>query len=135
MKIKDRIKRSIPNRKSEIILRKDFQKMGSQSQISRALTSLQKEGFLVRLGYGVYAKAKRSSITEKSIPRISFEELMIEAMRRLDIDVQLGKSLQEYQRGETTQMPMRFILDSKDRIITRKLSIGKKALWYENDYS
>lgn len=135
MKIKDRIKRSIPNRKSEIILRKDFQKMGSQSQISRALTSLQKEGFLVRLGYGVYAKAKRSSITGKSIPRISFEELMIEAMRRLDIDVQLGKSLQEYQRGETTQMPMRFILDSKDRIITRKLSIGKKALWYENDYS
>ena len=42
--IKDRMIRSVSMRRSEIILRSDFERMGSQSQISRVLGDFVREG-------------------------------------------------------------------------------------------
>lgn len=50
--IKDRMIRSIALRKGEVLLRADFDRMGSASQVSRALKMVVSDGKLVRLGYG-----------------------------------------------------------------------------------
>ena len=77
--IKARMQRSIALRKGEVVLRADFAQLGSPSQISRALKALQAEGRIVRLGYGVYAKARPSVLSGKPIPRVTLEELAQES--------------------------------------------------------
>ena len=58
--IKDRMIRSIALRKGEVVLRADFERMGSPSQVSRALKEVVSVGKLVRLGYpGIRANVRR----------------------------------------------------------------------------
>ena len=68
MNIVDRIKRSVANRNADVFVRADFMPFGSQAQVGRALNELQSEGVLVKLGVGVYAKAKPSVLSGKPIP-------------------------------------------------------------------
>ena len=67
--VKERMIRSIAKRKGEVVLRSDFAELGSASQISRALKELLKDGKIVRLGYGVYAKAKLNIFSGKPSTR------------------------------------------------------------------
>ena len=60
LSVKERMVRSIALRKSEVVLRGDFESMGSASQVSRALKALIEDGKIIRLGYGIYAKARPS---------------------------------------------------------------------------
>jgi hypothetical protein len=61
--------RSIALRKGEVVMRVDFERMGSPSQISRVLKALVADGKLVRLGYGTYAKA-RPAVYRASLCRV-----------------------------------------------------------------
>lgn len=71
LSIRDRMIRSVTMRRGEVVLRSDFEQMGSQSQISRIFSDFVKEGRLVRLGYGVFAKARISSLTGKPVPLVN----------------------------------------------------------------
>jgi hypothetical protein len=68
MNITDRIKRSVSNKKGDVFLRAEFQSFGSIAQVSRSLSELQNKGALIKLGVGVYAKAKTSVLSGKPIP-------------------------------------------------------------------
>ena len=78
--VKERMVRSIALRKGEVVVRADFESMGSPSQISRALKELIEAGKIVRLGYGVYAKARPSTLSGTPVPRVYLEELAQEAL-------------------------------------------------------
>lgn len=56
LSIKDRMKRSVLRSKAAVFLRSDFARFGEYRQISRALSALEKEAVLRRVGYGIYAK-------------------------------------------------------------------------------
>ncbi|CAM5778630.1 hypothetical protein CCAE64S_00176 [Castellaniella caeni] len=133
--IKDRMIRSIALRKSEVILRADFESMGSASQISRALKELIEAGKIVRLGYGVYAKACPSALTGKPIPRASLAELGQEALEKLGVPVKLGHAQTAYSEGKTTQVPVRTTFNTGQRRISRKLAVGISTVRYENNYN
>lgn len=49
LSVKDRMVRSIALRKGEVVLRADFEAMGSPSQISRAIKELIEAGKIVRV--------------------------------------------------------------------------------------
>ncbi len=132
--IKDRMIRSVSMRRSEIVLRSDFERMGSQSQISRVLVDFVREGRLVRIGYGVFAKARRSSLSGKPVPRQPLEVLVAEALRRLNIEASVGQPEQEYASGKSTQVPILTTFNTGRRRISRKLMLGKRSIRYENDY-
>ena len=132
--VKERMTRSIAKRKGEVVLRSDFAAMGSASQISRALKELLKDGKIVRLGYGVYAKAKPSIFTGKPSTRVSLEELAFEALQRLGVAVKLGQAQAAYAAGETTQIPMRATFNTGRKRVSRKLTVGVRTVQYENDY-
>lgn len=132
--IKDRMVRSIARRKGEIVLRADFEAMGSASQISRVLKQLIEAGKIVRLGYGVYAKARPSLLSGKPVPRVSLEELAQEALEKLSVPVQLGRAQADYAEGKTTQIPVRTTFNTGQRRISRKITVGISTVRYENHY-
>ncbi|PUE05905.1 S-adenosylhomocysteine hydrolase [Limnohabitans sp. T6-5] len=133
--LKDRMVRSIALRKGEVVMRADFEKMGSASQISRVLKELIAEGKIVRLGYGTYAKARPSTLSGKPVPRVTLEELAQEALGKLDVPVTLGRAQRAYVEGRTTQIPVRTTFNTGHRRISRKITVGISTVRYENNYS
>jgi hypothetical protein len=109
--------------------------MGSPSQISRAIKELIDAGKIVRIGYGVYAKARSSIISGKPVARVTLEELAQDALLKLGVDVTLGRAQTEYRKGRTTQIPVRTTFNTGKRRISRKLSVGITTVSYENNYS
>ena len=133
--LKDRMVRSIALRKGEVVMRVDFERMGSPSQISRVLKQLVADGKIVRLGYGTYAKARPSSLSGKPVPRVTLAELAQETLQKLEIPATLGRAQRAYAEGRTTQIPVRTTFDTGYRRITRKITVGISTVRYENNYS
>lgn len=131
-RIKDRIARSIGRSSCEVFLRSDFRDIGSYSEVGKALNALRGEGRLVRLGYGVYAKARTSSLSGRSVPRKPLETLAREALEKLGVSAQPGRAEREYMAG-STQVPVRVSFDTGRRRITRKLQVGREEVVFESD--
>jgi len=127
----ERIKRSVVNRDDGVFLRGEFERFGSPAQVGRALTQLTREGALVRLGVGVYAKAKPSVLTGKPIPARPLEVLAPEVLKKLGITVMPSRLTQDYNAGRSTQLPSGIVLNTGKRRIARKLSFNGKAVQYE----
>ena len=133
--LKERMLRSLALRKGEVLMRADFERMGSPSQISRVLKELMADGKIVRLGYGTYAKARPSSLSGKPVPRVSLAELAQETLQKLDVPARLGRAQRAYAEGRTTQIPVRTTFDTGSRRISRKITVGISTVRYENNYS
>jgi hypothetical protein len=131
-RIKDRIARSIGRSSAEVFLRPDFKEIGSYAQIGRALNALTREGRLVRIGYGVYVKARPSSLSGKPVPRKPLESLALETLGKLGVVVQPGRAAREYLAG-STQIPAEVSVDTGRRRISRRLRVGSREVRYENN--
>lgn len=134
MKLEDRMLRSVKQRADTVILRSELAGMGSATQVSEALKSLQEKGVLVRIGTGVYAKTRKSSVTGTTIPAGSLETLAVEALRKLGVSVGAGSAAAAYNAGRTTQLPGAFVANTGRRRISRKIAVGGRTVAYENDY-
>ena len=117
-----------------VILRSELIGMGSTSQVSKALRSLQAKFVLVRIGTGVYAKTRASSVTGAIIPAGSLETLVIETFKKLGICVKAGRAAAAYNSGATSQLPGAFVVHTGPRRIYRKIAVGGRFVAYENDY-
>jgi hypothetical protein len=82
----------------------------------------------------VYAKTRQSSVTGAIIPAGSLETLGVEALRKLGVPVAPGRAAAAYNAGATTQIPGIFVANTGRRRISRMISVGGRALKYENDY-
>lgn len=130
-----RIKLSIVKRKSDVFLKKEFNSMGSEAQVSRALRHLVDEGLVVRVGVGIYAKAKLSVISKQPIPVRPVSVLAPQVLTKLGVAVYPSKLTREYNRGATTQIPSDNVVNTGPRRITRRLGFGNQSIVYENDYA
>ena len=133
MYLEDRLKIAIAKRASDVFLRTDFARLGSEAQRGRALRSLIESGVIVKLGVGVYAKAKRSVLSGEPIPVQPVEVLAEEALGRLGVKVYPSKQVELYNAGKTTQLPAATVVNTGNRRIVRKLGFGKKTVQYENN--
>ncbi|MGE8510433.1 MAG: DUF6088 family protein [Paraburkholderia terricola] len=133
MYLEGRLKIAIAKRASDVFLRTDFARLGSEAQLGRALRSLIESGVIVKLGVGVYAKAKRSVLSGEPIPVQPVEVLAEEALGRLGVKVYPSKQVELYNAGKTTQLPAATVVNTGNRRIVRKLGFGKKTVQYENN--
>ena len=131
MYIVNRLKRSLANRKTDVFLRSELQSFGSPAQVSRALTELQKDGVLVKLGVGVYAKAKPSVLTGKPIPTKPLEVLAPEILKKFGVQAGLSRQALEYNAGVSTQVPSGVVINTGKCRIQRKLGFNGKLVQYE----
>ncbi|MFP3562931.1 DUF6088 family protein [Paraburkholderia sp. SIMBA_030] len=132
MYLEDRLKISIAKQTADVFLRTDFARFGSEAQVSRALRKLVDSGVIVKLGVGVYAKAKRSALSGVPIPVQPVEILAEKALARMGVKVYPSSQVELYNSGRTTQLPAKVVINTGDRRIGRKLGFGKKTIQYEN---
>ncbi|VVE24733.1 hypothetical protein PHO31112_03312 [Pandoraea horticolens] len=133
MKLRDKLKSSLRQWKADVFLRADFAALGSEAHLSRVLRGLVDAGTIVKLGVGVYAKAKPSALSGNPIPVRPVEVLAPQALKRLGIKTYPSKLVAAYNAGSTTQLPANIVVNTGNRRITRKLGFGRKFIQYENN--
>jgi len=114
------------------VLRKDFDGLGSYRQISRTINKLIEEKKLVKIGTGVYAKAYLSKYSNTPLIKNGTDSTLREALKRLDIDYELGNAEKAYNEGKTTQVPVRNIVRLKSRC-RRRLGYKNSELIFEKN--
>lgn len=114
-----------------VVLRSELLALGTRSQVDRTLAMLVNQGALVRAGRGVYVKTRISSITGERIPAATLETVAAAVFQKLGIATSAGQAVRDYNSGLSTQLPMRFVLNTAGRRISRKLTIGGRSVAYE----
>lgn len=127
-----RLKRYLVQTRSSVVLRADLLRLGySSSSLSAALNALITDGLLVRIGVGVYAKAKPSVLSGKPIPVEPLEVLAPIALRKLGVKVEAARRTRDYNAGRTGQVPVGLVVNVGRSRVTRRLGFNGKFVEYE----
>lgn len=128
--LKDKIRYRIKKSKSSVFLLKDFDDLSDRNQTGRALRELIKENLLMKIGYGLYSRAKKSFFDREIIPERGLIEAGKEALFKLGIKTYPTTYETLYNNFQSTQVPTGRVIGVKSRI-TRKISEGGYSLKYE----
>jgi len=131
MKLEDRISRSIAQRSGLVVLRSEFSRMGSDSQVGRVLARLVSEGRLVRVSKGAFAKARINKFTGLPTPAGTLESIAAELFRKLNVEIAPGRLVDDYNAEVSTQIPMLAMVTTGKRRISRKVTVGNRTIVYE----
>lgn len=113
--IAQRVRRSRRN----VFMRSDFDEFGSYDAVGRALRQQVQAGRLVKIGYGLYAKAEPSPLTGKPVPIVGIRTLASEVIRRLGKSVEPSRFDKAYNSGRSAQIPTGRTLTVSARIRRR----------------
>ena len=132
---KNKTLKFINRMKGCIVLREDVACLGDARQVSRGLKALVVDEELIRLGYGVYAKAEASKYPEfvdrpMIRARAGFTEACLEILKRLGVQWELSQAIKDYNEGKSQQVPARLTVRLKSRF-RRTISYGNRKLRYE----
>lgn len=129
MTTKDRIQFRLNRSKRYVFIRSDFEDIAGYDQIGKVLRKLVKEGQLLKVGYGVYTKARKNVITGKLMPASpgGSAAVIIEVLDRLKVDYLLVGATSAYNSGESTQIPASLEIKTSPRF-KRRLSVGNSLL-------
>lgn len=118
--------------RGNVVLRKDLEDLGSVRQVSRGLRALLQDKKLVRVGFGIYAKAYASSYTDKPLIKGGIDTALRAVLNRMDVEWEPGSAEQAYNAGKTTQIPMGNIVKLNTRF-RRQIAYGKNKLIFEKE--
>lgn len=131
--VETRIIESINTSESNVFLRDEFSVFGSYSQVGRALRSLIAQGVLVKAGYGIYVKARLSTISDSTVPVISLLEIGLEVMSKIGVSARLGNDMIALNNQTSTQIPMKPIINIGNSNVKRRIYLGKRSISYEKN--
>lgn len=118
--------------RGSVVLRKDFNDLGSYRQISRAIKNLIAEKQLVKVGTGIYAKAYLSKYSDTPLIKNGTDTTLRAALKRLGIAYEPGSAEKAYNEGKTTQVPARNIVRLKSRC-RRRIGYKNSELIFEKN--
>ncbi|MCP4234471.1 MAG: hypothetical protein GY770_12945 [Aestuariibacter sp.] len=129
--LKSKIKYRISRSKGAVFTPRDFRDLSDSRQVGRVLRQLVVDETLIRFGQGLYAKAKRSSLTGNLIPVKPLPELAVEALtEKLMVKVVPSTAAELYSKGQTTQVPTGRLIAVKGRV-SRKMAYDGKSIKYQ----
>jgi hypothetical protein len=128
--LEQRMADHIARKKGDVFLRADFADLGGYDQVGRALRKLVDRGKLVKVGYGLYARAGVSPLSGKTVPTKNLPALATEALRKLNVEVAPSSHATAYESGRTTQVPTGRAIAVKGRI-SRKIGYDGKYVSFE----
>lgn len=126
----DRILARISRKKTKVLLREDFRDLGGYDQVGRALRQLTAQGKIVKIGYGLYAKARVSALTGDVLPVSPIPVLAKEALDRLGEEVVPTRAELDYESGRSTQVPTGRLIGVTGRV-NRKIGFKDVSIRYE----
>jgi len=129
-----RIARSLGiSKRKTVFLRSDFESFGTSTRVTRALQDLIAEGRIIRVGRGVYVKARPSSVTGNPVPVEPLEVVAYKAMEALGVDVQWGSAQRAYVGGLTQDVPMNLSVDVGSSRVSRRIAFGGREVKLERN--
>jgi hypothetical protein len=127
--LRRKVANRIARKRGSVFLPREFTDLGGPDQVLRALRELVRAGQLVRLGYGVYARAIRSRLSGKPIlynPN-GLDGAAQEVLNKLGVKWEPTAAQRAYNEGRSTQVPANPALCIKGRF-SRRLSDGISEL-------
>ena len=125
-KITYRVKRS----KTPVFVRDDFKDIGGYDQVGRILRGLVKKELLVSLGYGTYARSKKSSVSGAVVPVEPLPVLAKKLLKKLGVKIAPSSAERAYNTGNSTQVPTGRVIGVKGRIV-RRIGYNGKYISFE----
>ena len=132
-KLREEIKARIARKKGEdVFLPCEFHDLGGEEQVSRALRFLVRKKALVKLGYGIYARAGISRLSGETILYCpgGFLGAARQALTKLGVAWEMTAAQKAYNEGRSTQVPVNPVVRIKGRF-SRRLSDGNLELVIE----
>ncbi|MFT6579504.1 MAG: hypothetical protein ACJAW0_001954 [Zhongshania sp.] len=130
--LKSRVRLRINKSKGSVFTPGDFFDLSGRDQVGRALRELVAEDTIIRFGQGLYAKAKRSSVTGTIIPIKPLPDLAREALEeKLKVKLMPNTDVERYNSSESTQVPTGRVITVKGRV-NRKMSFNGKSIKLRN---
>jgi len=102
--LEERLLKRIDRKRGAVFLRTNFGDLGGYDQVGRVLRDLVRKGQLVRVGQGLYARARPSITSGEPLPARGLATLP-EALGRVGIETVPTRLERAYNAGETTQVP------------------------------
>ncbi|WP_318493328.1 DUF6088 family protein [Photobacterium leiognathi] len=126
MVAEERILTMIRRSKKYVFERKNFYGVASYSHVGRCLTRLVLKGQLMKIGYGLYTKARINSLTGELMPSHpgGVDGIVREVLILKNVDFELDKFSMLYLSGKTTQVPASFVYSWPQKQFNRKLIIA-----------
>jgi hypothetical protein len=119
-------------RRRSVFLSRDFTDLASPQSISRALRLLVAEGYLIKLGQGVYAKAEMNRLTGEPMIACNggFGLAARQALTRLGVKWEPCQAEKDFNEGRSDQVPVTPAVKVRSRC-SRRLAYGNRTLAYE----
>ena len=130
--MESRITTRIICKKCAVFLRSDFNDLGGYDQVGRVLRDLVAKDLLMKIGYGLYAKTRQSTLTGQIIPNKPLPQLAKEALKRLGVKTAPSSMERDYNAGRSTQIPTGRMIAIKGRVIRR---IGYNGAYVNFEYT
>ena len=127
--LEQRLEQRIARKRGDVFLRADFDDMGGYDQVGRALRGLVRKGELLRVGQGLYTRARPSMLDGKPVPPKGLATLK-EALRRLGIRTVPTRLEEAYNAGKTTQVPTGRVVGVQGRV-RRQIGYNGVSLKFE----
>lgn len=103
----ERIRERLAQRHDAAFLTREFLDLGGERQILRALRTLTQQGELIRLGYGAYGRAVRSTLTNRPmLAGDGFNAATRQVLSKLHVPWEPSSAERAYNEGRSTQVPM-----------------------------
>jgi hypothetical protein len=132
MTLKQRIEARIAKGRDDAFLTREFRDLAGERQVLRALRELTEEGKLIRLGYGAYARAEISPLTNQPmLAGDGFGAVSREVLDKLKIRWEPTAAERDYNEGRSTQVPMTPRVRLRGSRFSRKLRYKTMELTVE----
>ena len=130
MTIQSRIQTRVKRSKRSVFLRSDFKDIADYDQVGRGLRNLVREGLLMKIGYGLYVRARVNRITGNLMPDnpAGADGVVIEVMEKLGVDYQFDELSNLNFSGNSTQIPAKVKITPKSARFTRKIAVGTQLV-------
>jgi hypothetical protein len=129
MTIANKVKTRVSRSKRYVFARADFTDIAGYDQVGRELRKLVKNGLLIRIGYGLYTKARINSLTGKIMPASpgGADGVILEAVEKLGVDYKFDDFSQQSIDGDSLQIPASFQIITNNRF-KRKIVVSNRAI-------
>ena len=115
--LKDKIQYRIRKSKENTFLVGDFIDLSGMDQVLRALRTLIKENELIRVGKGVYTKARKSVISNEFVPIDNLRDIAMDVLNKQGVKVVQTPEEIAYNTKQTEQVPNSFIISLDNCLI------------------
>ena len=118
---RDHLRNTIDHMNNAVFSRADLTQDHSnreQLKLNRALRAFVDEGIIIKIGHGLFAKAKSMQIPgrgKQAVLTEPFETIAIEALDKLGVEWELSSAIRDHNLGKTTQVPAVFSVRLKSR--------------------